>query len=616
MGIEAERHLALHCTLGPDALLIRHFSGLERLGACFEYVLHLYSEKSDVDAKSLLGQHASVRMRCGKQPERYFDGVVCEFGPTRFAGRYFGYRMVLRPWFWLLSRNRDSRIFQRMSTLDIARDVFSRWGFSDFESRVTGSFPTREYCVQYRESDLGLISRLLEEDGIYYYFKHELGRHVLVLADSSSAHESVSQFETLRLRKIIQDHPETSAGIHWWITNAKIRPGKVELRDYDFQKPNAQLDAKRADPKEHSHADAELYDYPGDFSEVADGESRAKVRLQEALADYEIAEGDTDASGLFAGATFNLEESPHQSQNHEYLIVSTSYDADSGVFESGTAPKFRFNMRLRAIDNVTTFRPARVARRSMMPGAQTAIVVGPKGREIWTDEYGRVRVQFHWDRQGKRDESSSCWIRVAQLWTGSGWGSLHIPRIGQEVIVDFLEGNPDRPIVTGCVYNESNHPPYALPDKQTQSGVKTRSTEHGGQDDYNEIRLDDSKGNEELLIHAQRDMNASAKRNLSVAVGHDEKRTVQNNLSLRVASGDFLTEVQNGHMSVIVSDDAYSVDAKKIFGTGWDEITFEVGGSSIKIEPEAVTLSSGINKIVLDGSGITIDGKPLTKINC
>jgi type VI secretion system secreted protein VgrG len=249
MGIEAERHMALHCDLGDDILLIKHLSGVERLGASFEYVLQLYSDKRDIAAKDLLGRHASVRIRCGKQPERFFDGIVCEFGPVGVAGRYTSYRMVLRPWLWLLSRNKDSRVYQRQTALEIARDVFLRWGFSDLETRLIGSLPQREYCVQYRESDFAFVSRLLEDEGVYYYFKHELGRHVLVLADSHSAHQAVPTFETLQFRKIVQEDPQSSGSIHTWTTTTKIKSGKVELRDYDFRKPKADLDASQRNPK-------------------------------------------------------------------------------------------------------------------------------------------------------------------------------------------------------------------------------------------------------------------------------------------------------------------------------------------------------------------------------
>lgn len=599
MGIETERHLAFHCTLGPDVLLIRNFSGSEKLSECFEYVLTLYSTDANIKAEDLLGQHATVRVKVGTQPERFFDGIVCEFGPTGYARRYALYRMVLRPWFWLLSRTRECRVFQQLTTLDIFdKIVKEKWSFTDVDVSLFHSLKEREYCVQYRESDLTFLLRLLEEEGIYFYFKHEQGSHKLVLADSISAHDAVSGFETVDYQKVENLNVEKPKGsIITWTSTKRVQPGRVALLDYDFKKPTADLNTDSSDPKQHEHAKSEVFDWPGYYQETPVGQDRAKVRLEELHATHEVSEGSTDATGLAAGALFTLASHPRDAENREYLITAVTYSADSGTFESGASSQ-RFAARVTAMDSSIPFRPARITPAPIIAGAQTATVVGPKDSEIWTELYGRVKVQFHWDRHGKRDENSSCWVRVAQSWAGAKWGSVFIPRIGQEVVVDFLEGNPDRPLITGSVYNDRNRPPYDLPDNQTQSGWKTRSSKGGGPDDYNELKFEDKKGSEKISMHAQKD--------LAISVEHDETVDVKNDLTVNVAEGNYATTVEKGFRRIEVKQDNYDLSAIEISELGQKQIQMMVGPCTIVIDQQQIKLTAFASEIKLDAMGVTV----------
>lgn len=601
MGIEAERHLAFHCALGPDVLLIQHFNGIERLGECFEYVLSLYSTKADLKAEDLLGQHASVRVKVGKHPERYFDGIVCEFGSSGFFGRYATYRLVLRPWFWLLSRTRECRVFQQKSTLEIFEQVVKeKWGFSEIEVKLMYALQPREYCVQYRESDLAFLSRLLEDEGIYFYFTHELGSHKIVLADSVSAHDTASGFEEVRFKSLEQvDHDKPQGAMLSWRTNTRVQPGRVALTDYDFEKPKANLSALCDDPRSHTHAEGEFFDWPGEYVEAAVGMDRARVRLQELHASYELSEGSTDATGLAAGALFELKDHPRQVENREYLIVSSSINADSGAFESGYSAA-RFVAHISALDSKIPFRPARKARPPIIAGAQTATVVGPKGNEIWTEPYGRVKVQFHWDRYGESDENSSLWVRVAQAWAGTNWGAIFIPRIGQEVVVEFLDGNPDKPLIVGSVYNNRTKPPFELSQNQTKSGFKTQSTKGGSLNDYNEFSFEDKKGEEKIVMHAQRD--------LAIDVEHDETKNVTNNLSIKVAEGFYATVVEKGFKTTEVPNDKYELSAKQIFETAQELIQLSVGPCDITIDKTQVKITAFANTITLNVAGISLSG--------
>jgi len=478
---QQHRITASTSNLGPDTLLFRHLHAEEKLSTPFEYRIDFFSENEEIDFAAILGQPLSIALDDVENDQiRYFHGLVSKFTQTGSSGRYAAYSAVLRPWFWFLSQTTDCRIFQNLTVPEIVEQLFQERGFGDYENRLIDPYRKRVYCVQYRESVFDFISRLLEEEGIYYFFKHEQDRHVLVLADSVSAHEPGPGYEAVPYYPPdSHDHRERDHIFHWTV-NQQVRPGVVSLNDFDFEGPRKHLTTVAPLPRQHVHGDYEIYDYPGEYTERGDGDHYCKRRIQELQAQYETIDGQGNARGLAVGNLFALTNFPRQSQNREYLLVSTTIEMDSDEYESrrpGEPEGLIYDCRFQVLESNQPFRPARTTPRPTIQGSQTAIVVGKRGEEIWTDKYGRVKCQFHWDRYGKSDENSSCWIRVSQPWAGKGWGSISIPRIGQEVIVDFLEGDPDQPIITGRVYNADSMPPYKLPAQAVISGIRTSSTQ-------------------------------------------------------------------------------------------------------------------------------------------
>jgi len=619
MGIEAERKLELHSPLGPDKLLIRQFHGAEQLSTCFEYVLSLYSEDHDIEPDDLLGEHVSIRVRAGGQPERYIDGICCEFGHVGSRGRFASYQMVLRPWLWLLSTRSDCRVFQKRSSVEILKEVVSGWqdGTFELELRNKETPEEREYCVQYSESDLTFVMRLLEDDGLYFFFEHEKNKHKLIVTDDKSGHKTAPGAEKLSMRKWDSDRKD-AASIWAWSAKSSVTPGGLAMRDYDFEKPRADIDVDLVNPKTKNRRDklAVIYEYPGHYLEVEQGNKRRSTRLEELQASFETAEAMTDAAGLSAGSLFTLEDHKRKVENQEYLVTSVVYQADSGAFESGDGAGADFQAKLRCIPTKQRYRPKRNTAWPVVPGAQTATVVGHKEGEVATDKYGRVKVHFHWNRARRADKAAdppdehcSCWVRVAQSWTGAGWGAQFIPRVGQEVVVEFLDGNPDRPLITGSVYNNRNKPPYELPGKASQSGWKTRTLNQSETENYNELRFDDKKDREELHLRAQRDLTVKVNHDSTATVGHDATQTVKNNLTVQVSEGNYDTFVSKGAMRAEVKDSLYGVTAKEVAVSASEAITLRVGEVSLRIDKTSIALTVDKSaEIKLDLANLSILG--------
>src|ERR1700690_1022368 len=449
--------------LGPDALVFLAMTGREALGKPFDYAVDLVSDDPNITLGDLLGQPMAVHLELTDGELRHFHGFVTEVEFVENVRPMAIYRVRLRPWLWLLANTTNCRIFQNLTAPEIVKQIFRDRGFTDFEDALTEEYPKADYVVQYRESDLNFATRLLEHAGIYYYFRHAESAHTLVLADSHGAHKRTPGCGQLPYYPPDEHRARLQECVDTWRLTQRITPGVVALRDFDFERPNADLSAKRSAPKDYAKADFEVYDYPGDYRERSDGEVQARVRLEERQGqDYEEASGHTNARGFTMGALVELTDHPRDDQNREYLITSaelslSGHEVQTSGAESST--DVTFSSDFAAIDSRVPFRTARTARKPIVEGPQTAVVVGKAGEETWTDKYGRGKVRFHWDRLGERNENSLFWVRVAQAWAGTNWGSIHTPRIGQEVIVDFLEGDPDRPIIPGRVYNASNMPP-------------------------------------------------------------------------------------------------------------------------------------------------------------
>jgi type VI secretion system secreted protein VgrG len=631
---QRHRGIAVSTVLGEDVLLLRRMEGQEALGRLFELHLDLLSTDPGIEAEALLGTNATVRYQQPKGGVRYFNGYVSDFRYAGERGNYAAYEMVLRPWLWFLTRTSDCRIFQNKTVPEIVTELFREHGFTDYEAdALTGDYRRWDYCVQYRETDFDFVSRLMEEEGIYYFVKHQDARHVIVLADGYGAHDLYPNYEEIPCSP--SDRPIHAEHISQLDIRSQVLPGVVALNDYNFEKPKADLKVNGPKQRPHEKADFEIYDYPGRYQERAEGDGYARRRIEELHAAYEVASGRGDAAGLAVGYLFNLSGHPRPAQNREHLVTATTYEMWSAEFESGAgdaAPgEHHFQVRFSTINSHESFRAARITPKPTINGPQTATVVGPAGEEIWTDKYGRVKVQFHWDRYGSKDENSSCWIRVAQALAGKKWGAFALPRIGQEVVVQFLEGDPDRPIITGCVYNADAMPPYGLPDEKTKLTLKTCSSKGAG--GFNEIRFEDKKGEEQIFIHGEKNQDICIENDAFESIGHDRHLIVGNDQYEKVRNDKHLL-VEGDQFEEVAGDKHQKVGGdhnQKVMGTlsidaGMNiqeragmrhaldagmEIHLKAGMSLIIEAGMSVTLKASGNFININPAGIFINGTML-----
>ena len=617
---QKNRELAIETPLGEDALLLISMSGTEELGQLFEYNVELASENKQIKAENIVGKNVTIRLDLGAGRTRYFNGHVSCFTQLTTTGGLARYEAIVVPWLWLLSRTADCRIFQEKTVPEIIKKIFRDRGFTDFEDGLTASYRKWEYCVQYRETDFSFVSRLMEQEGIYYFFKHENGKHALVLADSYSAHEPYPEFGELKYHSADKGTTAEET-ISEWVVETHLQPGSYALQDFDFTNTKKDLKARAIVKRKHAHAGFEIYDYPGEYTETGDGEKYARKRIEELQARYEVATADSDSRGVCTGFTFSLTNNPHGDQKREHLITSANYTIQGDeIFTAGEgASKCIYSCNFTAIDSSQPFRSPRTTAKPSISGPQTAIVVGPSGDEIHTDKYGRVKVKFHWDRYSKADENSSCWIRVAQVWAGKSWGAIYIPRIGQEVIVEFLEGDPGRPIITGRVYNAQAKTPYDLPGNKTISTLKSNSSKGG--EGFNEIRLEDKKDEEQIFIHAEKDEDVRVKNDAKEWVGRDRHLIVKRDQLEEVGGDKHLTVTgdQNEKIDGTVSLDAgmdlqQKVGMKHALEAGQD--VHIKGGMNVVIEAgKQLSLKVGASFIDIGPNGVAISGTPSVMIN-
>lgn len=592
------RSIAVTSPLGKDALLFCRMQGHEELGRLFEYELDVFSRNPDIKADSLLGHPVTVEMVRSDGGIRHFNGFTARFSHIGIAGDLTRYRLRLRPWLWFLTRTTDCRIFQQKTAPNIIKQIFQELGFSDLKDSLTGAYRERDYCVQYRESDFNFISRLMEEEGIYYFFRHEAGRHTLVLADSASAHSKVSGYDAIPYFPPENEERRNRDHLFSWSFTRKVKSGAFVLRDFDFETPRADLEIKSACGRDHPKSDYECFDYPGGYFKPDEGQSYVDNRLGEFQAQHEVFHGEGNVAGLGVGDLFKLTGHPRQDQNIEYLVTENAFEMASNEYGPATAVGgFEgYRCTLSGIAKSQTFRPARLTPKPSVQGPQTAIVVGKQGEEIWTDKYGRVKVKFHWDRAENRDETSSCWIRVSHPWAGKNWGMISLPRIGQEVVVDFLEGDPDRPIITGRVYNAEQMPPYALPSNATQSGILSRSSKDASASNFNELRFEDKQGSEEVYLHAEKDLHVLVENDSTTEVGFDKKNpgnqttNIYNNRSTTLDNG-------SDSLTIKVGDQTTNVDLGKISTQAMQSIELKVGQNSLIIDQTGITIKGMMIRI-------------------
>lgn len=583
-----ERATVVRTPVGAELLTFTHLVGRDEISRCLAYTVGFVSPSPDIDPLKMLGGVVSVEGE--SDPKRWFSGLVSEFRLTRIEDRLAYYEAGVRPWLWFLGNTTDCHIFQNKSVVDIVKDIFKKYSTAEFDLRLQGSYPPREYCVQYDETDLDFVQRLLEHEGILYFFEHDEGKHTLVLTDAMSKLKPAPGYEKVPYHFEGQGSRRDVEYITEWIPGSSVRPGAYAHTDYDFKKPGADLMAKSAQPFSHKLAAGENYRQPGAHLEVGRGDSLAAVRREEIQAVHQRIAAVGTVRGLFSGCTFKLEGFPREDQNQEYLVVSAEYRLfDPGYRSHTDVDSENFKVILGVAPTALPYRPPRITPRPIMRGPQTATVVGPSGEEIFTDKYARVKVQFHWDRVGKKDENSSCFVRVSQTWAGSGWGFIQIPRIGQEVIVDFIEGDPDLPIITGRVYNASQMPPYGLPGSATQSGWKSDSSLGGG--GYNELMFEDKAGSELVNFQAQKDHNLLIKNDRAKLVQHDQsdridhdaKHSVGHNLDEDVGNNKTV-KVGVDQTTDIGSNDTETVGANRSLTVMANETIHVVSNSTENID--------------------------------
>lgn len=484
----------------------------------------------------VVGKPVTLGIPLSSGEHSYVNGIVGRFSQVGHDKRMVTYVAELYPWLWLLTKNADCRIYQNKSPLEIIKQVFQDHGFADFSDKTSATYDTREYCVQYRETCFAFISRLMEEEGIFYYFTHDDSKHTLVLADDKDNWSSCPGISSARfsgLSVIPSDDEVLSCSLE-----QSVVVGQFKADDYNFTMPSTDLLATSGG----SDSSRSIYDYPGLYTEQSKGETVTGIRLAALEAEGKLVRGESLCRSFHAGAKFTLSKHYRDDANTDYVLLRISVRGNQTEYSNA----------FEAFPATVAYRPPLITPRPVIAGSQTAKVVGKSGEEIWTDQYGRVVVQFYWDQQGQSDEKSSCWIRVAHGWSGKAWGNFFLPRIGQEVVVTFLEGNPDRPLITGCVYNAEQTVPYTLPDEQTKSTIKTNSSKGGA--GFNEIRFEDKADSEELFIQAQKDMN--------VTVLNDHTTTITKNRTVTVKEKDDNLTVSQGNRSVTISQGNETLSVK------------------------------------------------------
>lgn len=628
---QAERRIAIDTPLGTDKLLLTAIDGVESLSTLFSYRLSLLSTDDAIDPAKIVGQNVTISLFDPDDEPHYINGYVRQFVHLGRGDRAAMYSAEVVPWLWFLTRRTDCRIFQDKTTPQIVEEVFSTLGLNDFDtSGLSGSYDKHEYCVQYRESDYNFVARLLEHEGIFYYFRHEADKHVLVLGDSTAAYKPAKEDKARFAGP--QSFAEVDDNLTGWQHLYEYRSGKVALQDFNFEKPQDPVRAKERSLLKLANIDAfELYDYPGSFLEPDVGAKIARKRMEAEEAAYNRVAGSSKCRSFSPGRTFTIDAHHLQSEvGKRYVIMSVRHQADVGGYVPGAAAPEGYSNEFECMPADVVFRPQQVTPKGIVRGPQTAVVVGPSGEEIYCDKHGRVKVQFYWDRYGKFDDKSSCWIRVSHAWAGQGYGAVSVPRIGQEVIVDFLEGDPDRPIITGRVYNADQATPAKLPEPtaptkdgskpipamqgrdgelpaaKTRTSIKSNSTPGGGSG--NEISFDDKAGKELFFVNASKDAVTTVANNSVTSVGADSQLSVGNNLTEFVGANRDRTVGAKEDVT-IGSNQTVTVGAKQDISVSSNRSVTVGGNQSHSVKGNNEETIGGNHTLGVKGNGeITIAG--------
>ena len=674
------RRVKVDSPVSPDKMNLKAAEVREGLSQITEMTVEFMHTDPNFRMKDLVGQPISVSIMDDDDVWHTKRGYCVA---VQYLGIFQGlahYSADVRSWLWFLTRQKDNRIFQEKSVIDIIKDVLGGKGFSSYlDDQTRGTYAKRTYCVQYDESDFAFLSRLMEEEGIYYFFDHTAEPEKLVLADDISAHKTVPGFSNIPYKFEGAEAQQREDCVYRWLWSEAVHTGKVTLDDFDFTKSGTDLKTKNDKPQgAHSHKNYEVYEYPGKHMTTAVGDKRAKVKMEAMAAQHEIWSGACNVRPMAVGSTFALKEHPRADQNADYLVTSAVFQfqiepeemdaVDPAVAELSVADRVRhferrrhlvqheesgtyvqtmskldftkehtdvFRCEFRAIPKNTPFRAPLATPWPEITGLQTAIVVGKPGDEIHTDEWGRIKVHFHWDRlNGKTDETSSCWIRTMNPWTGKDWGMISIPRVGQEVVIQFENGDPDRPMVVGALYNNVTKPPYALPDNKTMTGIKTNKSKNGG--GFNEFVMEDKANNEYVRLQSERDYKEIIKNNAEIEIGLEHKsdgnlkQTIQNDKVETIKMGNDKLTVETGDQKIEIEKGNHSLKVKmgKSLTNAAQEVKLVCGGSSITLTPTAINIKStmvtveaqGVNTVKgamvkVQGSGMIQEQAPLIKLN-
>ncbi len=604
-----DRQIAILTENGDEPFVLERLVGTESLGRDYRYELDLRSVDRAYDFDAMLGQPIAVRIDQDGAGPRYLHGIVSDFRQTSFDGDLAGYRATIVPFLQLLAHSRDCRIFQNRSAVDIVLEVLRGHGFGDFEDRLTETYEPRTYCVQWRESDLDFICRLLEEEGITTHYRHEIDRHVLVLTDGPSCFQPDPDFSELTYRSE-HDTRREQDGIWDLQVARRLATSYTSVGSYDYATPRKDLEARSASICHSSYSEFEAYDFSGRHVDRERGEQQARVLLEESQTGSQSLEATSDGRFVAVGSIISPNGTPVAAHDRQWLVTETRLEVRTNALRTGndagndTGAEEMFMIRLAGIPAEQPHRPRRVTQRPEVSGCQTAVVVGPADKEIWTDELGRVKVQFHWDRSRRYDETSSCWIRVAHPSAGKGWGTVSIPRIGQEVVVEFIDGDPDRPLITGTVYNGQQHHPYDLPQYGTVSGTKTQSTPDGG--GFNELRFEDRKDSEKITLRAERDYDEYIQNDRSSYIGGYEHRVVAKTARCEYEQS-YHQSINGSQYQYVCGEQHQTVDGQEAKTIG-GAMSLQVDGSAITViggdhEQRSANTTVVSGKIVFDASG-------------
>lgn len=597
-----QRLISISSPLKKDELLLTSFEGVELISDLFEFQVEVLSKNHSIKPQELIGK--TITLTIQNDIKRTFNGYVSRLVYGEVKGENLKtYRLTMVPWLWFLSKTNNHRIFQEKNTIDIVTEVFQDLGFNDYEFKTNDSYATREYCVQHNESDLNFISRLLEEEGIAYYFEQKGDTHIMQIVDAANTYELCKETGLTYSRGNQHD-----TQINRWEHVYEFRKGKWTLNDYDFKQPTkSQLQTTASTSKFANTGNYEHYEYSPyhDFSGI---KNLTKKRIEAEETPLDTIEASSDCSSFYAGGKFKLSKHTVKEEQGNYIITAIRHRAFDNSYLAGKGSGSDYSNDLACIPDKVHFRPLSIHQKPWMQGPQSAIVVGPSGEEIYIDSFGRIKVQFHWDREGKKDESSSCYLRVMQPWAGPGWGTSFIPRIGMEVVVNFFNGDPDRPFVTGSVYNDVNKPPYS---SKTQSGIKTRSTKSGSASNCNEFRFEDEKGSEQFYLHAEKNMDTEVENDETLSVDHDRTKSIGNNETSSIGKNRDKTVGENQSES-IGKDKSISVGDNHTESIGKDK-SLDVGKNHTESIGSDMTLTVGkdLSEDIGDNMSVNI-GKDMT----